>query len=100
MGNGQKILVVVDDYSRYPFVEFIDSVTARTVIPHLDSLFAMCGIPGVFKTDNGAPFFGHDFAAFAEHKGFHHRKISPRWPRANAQAERFMRTVKNPVPVF
>ena len=95
--NGQKILVVVDDYSRYPFVEFIDSVTARTVIPRLDSLFAMCGIPGVFKTDNGAPFFGHDFAAFAEHEGFHHRKITPRWPRANAEAERFMRTVKKPL---
>ena len=95
--NGQKILVVIDDYSRYPFVEFIDSVTARSVIPRLDSLFAMFGIPKVFKTDNGAPFFGHDFEAFAEHTGFHHRKITPAWPRANAEAERFMRTVKKPL---
>ena len=92
--NGQKILVVIDDYSRYPIVEFIDSVTSRTVIPRLDSMFAMFGIPKVFKTDNGAPFFGHDFEAFSRHAGFHHRKITPRWPRANGEAERFMRSVK------
>ena len=94
LANGQKILVVIDEYSRYPFVEIIDSVTTRSIIPRLDAIFAMCGIPGLLKTDNGAPFFSHDFDTFAKHTGFIHRKITPRWPRANAEVERFMRTVK------
>ncbi len=34
------------------------------------------------------------FADFAKHKGFRHRKITPLWPRANGEAERFMRTIK------
>ena len=39
--------------------------------------------------DNGAPFNSFAFSNYAKYIGFDHRKITPLWPRANAQAESF-----------
>ena len=41
---------------------------------------------------NGPPFQGEDFKTFSKVKGFEHRRITPYWPKANSEAERFMRT--------
>ena len=38
------------------------------------------------KTDNGPPFQSNPFAQFAQCMGFHHRKISPAWPKANSES--------------
>ena len=65
----------------------------QLVIPSMDNIFSMFGIPRVIKTDNGPPFNGSQFSQFARYMGFHHRKITPLWPQANATAERFMRTI-------
>ena len=97
LANGKHLLVLIDDYSRYPFVEIIDSVSARTVIPKLDHILAMRGIPQVIRSDNGPPFNGEEFRQYALRTGFRHRKITPLWPCANAEVERFMRTVKKSV---
>ena len=59
----------------------------------MDKIFSMLGIPRTVKTDNGPPFNGEQFSKFAAYMGFHHRKITPLWPQANATAERFMRTL-------
>ena len=45
-------MVIVDDYLRYPVVEILSKLTAKAVIPKLDTVFAMFGIPDVVKTDN------------------------------------------------
>jgi putative transposase len=79
--------VITDEYSRYPVVEIIQSVSGHTVIPALDKVIAAYGIPKVIKTDNGSPFNSYQFRECAEHTGFAHRRITPRWPRANAQAK-------------
>ena len=34
---------------------------------------------------------------FAEYLGFKHRKITPLWPKANAESERFMRTIEKTI---
>ena len=86
-------MVIVDDYSRYPVVEILSKLTAKAVIPKRDNVFAMFGIPDVFKTDNGPPFNGAMVKEFANYLGFHHRKITPLWPQANGEAERFMKTI-------
>jgi hypothetical protein len=91
--SGDYLLVVVDEYSRFPEVDVVSSTSARTVIPHLDSIFARHGIPAIVKTDNGPPFNGNEFREFADELGFHHRKITPLWPEANGEAERFMATL-------
>ena len=79
-------MVLVDEYSRYPIVEIIRSVSANTVIIMLDNILAMFGVPEVIKSDNGAPFNSDVFASFAKHSGFRHRRVTECWPRGNAQA--------------
>ncbi len=95
--SGEYLLVVVDEYSRYPEVEIVKSTSATTVIPTLDKIFSSFGIPHVVKTDNGPPFNGQAFKDFSLYPGFKHRKITPYWPGANAEAERFMRTLKKTI---
>jgi len=92
--SGDYLLVVIDEYSRFPEVEIVTSTSARAVIPKLNAIFSRQGIPDVLKSDNGPPFNGHEFSNFAEYLGFHHRKITPVWPKANGEAERFMRSLK------
>ncbi len=95
--SGDHLLVIMDDYSRYPEVEIVRSTAATTIIPKLDRIFATHGIPDIVKSDNGPPFSGHEFAAYADAKGFQHQKIAPLWPAANGKAEGFMRTLSKTV---
>lgn len=88
--TGELILVVIDDFSRFPEVEIVTSTAASSVIPKLDSMFARHGIPDVLKSDNGPPFNGSELTKFAQYLGFQHKKITPIWPCANGEAERFM----------
>ena len=51
--SGDNLLVVIDEYSRFPEVEIVKSTSAKSVIPRLDTIFARQGIPNELKTDNG-----------------------------------------------
>ena len=37
--NSEYLLVITDDYSRYPIVEIITSIAAKVVIPVIDKCF-------------------------------------------------------------
>ncbi|XP_014665040.1 PREDICTED: uncharacterized protein K02A2.6-like [Priapulus caudatus] len=91
--SSEMLLVVTDDYSRFPEVEIVLSTAAKTVIPKLDGIFSRQGIPEVVKSDNGPPFQGQDFASFAADLGFKHWKVTPLWPQANGGVERFIDTL-------
>ena len=95
--DGKYVLVIVNEYSRYPVVDIINSTAGSTVMPVFDKYFSMFGIPEVLKMDNGPPFNGDDFAKFADYLGFDHRKITPLWPQSNAEGERFMPNVEKAV---
>ena len=89
--TGEYLLVIVDEYSRFPVVEIVHSTSVKTTITLLDKVFSQFGVPYVVKCDNGPPFNGNEFAQFAKYLRFRHRKITPLWPQANAQAERINR---------
>ncbi|XP_033113070.1 uncharacterized protein K02A2.6-like [Anneissia japonica] len=95
--NGYYLMVVTDDYTRYPVTETITSASAKTVIPKLANILSMFGIPKVIRSDNGPPFHSEEFKGFSQYMGFRHRKITPLWPRAIGEAERFMRTLKKAI---
>lgn len=86
-------MVLIDDHSKYPVVSILRTVAAAVVISKLRTIFAQFGIPTVLKTDNGPPFHSGDFSRFAEEFGFKHHRVTPLWPKANGEAERFMRTL-------
>ncbi|XP_033749316.1 uncharacterized protein K02A2.6-like [Pecten maximus] len=87
--SSDYLFVMVDEYSRYPVVEIVRSVSANATIPVLDKVLSMFGCPKIIKSDNGSPFNSDAFRKYAEDMGFDHRRITPRWPLANAQAESF-----------
>ena len=91
--SGHYILLVMDDYSRYLAIEILMSTSTRATIPRLDKIFAEYGIPEELKSDNGSPFQSQEFPDFAVRLNFHHQRITPLWPEANGEAERFMRTL-------
>jgi transposase InsO family protein len=91
--NGQHIIVVMDEYSRYPVVETLTTVSTKTVIPLLDKIFSIFGRPSVLKTDNGPPFNGNEFRQFAEHMGFKHRLIEKSF--SPKLTDYFIRGVRN-----
>ena len=80
--EGATLLLLVDYYSRFPFVEPVSSTSASAAIPKLDQLLATFGTPKVVRSDN------------AHAPGFKHRKVTPLWPRANGEVERFVKTLK------
>ena len=87
MPDGSYLLIIVDEYSRFPVVEIIHSTSADTVIA------AMLGNIEVLKTDNGPPWSSNRWKEYAAYRGFKHRRITPSWPRADAIAEREVRTI-------
>ena len=97
--SGDYLFVIIDVYSRYPVVEIVKSVSAKTVIPVFDKVISTFGVPKIVKSDNRSPFQSYEFMKNAENMGFVHRRITPRWPRANAQAESFnkplMKTIRS-----
>ena len=95
--SGEHLLVIIDEYSRYPEVEIVNSTSATAVIPHVDRVFATHGFPERVKTDGGPPFNGtdsHDFKMYMKWAGVKHTVVSPEDPEANGLAENFMKMVK------
>ena len=54
--TGEILLVIQDEYSRYPVVEIIRKTSIDSVIPVVDKVFVEFGYPKVVKTDNGPQF--------------------------------------------
>lgn len=75
-------------------VELVSTTSAVAVIPRLDKIFSMFGIPEEFKSDNGPPFQCREFAEYAKTQGFRQWKITLLHPEANGEAERFVKTLQ------
>ena len=97
--NGEYVLVILDNYSRYSVVEFVSSTSARVLIPRLDNIIATFGIPVEIKSDNGPPFKSKDMENYVADKGFYHRRVTPLWPQANSQAENIMKILEKIIRV-
>ena len=85
---------MIDEYSKYPEVEIVQSTSAKETLLYMDKkIIADKGTPMNAKSDNGSPFQSADFNAYCKEKGIKHHKITPIWPEANGQAENFMRNL-------
>ena len=91
MDDGTYWFVNLCEGSRWVKVDSVTACSETQVEFVLNQLFAEFGAPLIYKSDNGSPFMSHGFKAFAAKWGFTHRKITPEWPRANAEVESFMK---------
>ena len=85
-------------HQKYPEVHVTHSSSAATAITHLTQMFATHGIPEVITSDN-VPFGSERFTAWCRQLGIRHRKITPLWPAANAQVERFNKTLEKTIRI-
>jgi len=88
--NGKYALAMIDERSRYPVVIFTDSTSAK----HLKAVFRMTfshfGYPEEVVSDNGPPFRSKEIKRYMLKHAIKHRHVTPYWPRANGEIERFM----------
>ena len=86
-------LVVVDYYSKFPFVKKLHNITARAVVNEMKILFAENGIPRSLQCDNGTQFTSGEF----EQLGFEIVTSSPHYPRGHGFVERQVQTIKKTI---
>ena len=72
--QGSMFLVVVDAYSKWPFVSVMQSTTVEKTIEELRQLF---GIPEQIVFDNGPQFTSEAFAIFMKMNGLCHTCSAP-----------------------
>jgi len=89
-GSKPYLLIIVDEYSRYPFVFPCSSTSSATVMDSLNNLF---GFPSYLHSDRGASFMSRDCKAFLAERGIASNRSSPYHPTRNSQCERVNQTV-------
>ena len=87
--NGNRyFLMVVDEYSRFPFVFPCPDVSTNTVVKCLTSLFSLVGMPAYVHSDRGASFMSRELHEFLSSKGVASSRTTSYNPEGNGQAER------------
>ena len=92
--KGQKYMLVVDQFSKMPFVRAAKDETSKEAIKFCKDLFSVHGIPKTFYSDNGPQYSATDFRNFALEWDFAHITSSPRYPQSNGFIERMVGVVK------
>ena len=92
--DGKKYLLVVDYFSKFPFVERVHTTTAASTTNIFRQIFTSEGAPEVLITDNGPPFNSGEFKQFCQQWNLDHITSSPNHPQSDGQAERTIQTVK------
>ena len=83
------LLVIVDEYSRFPFASTLKDITTESVIQSLKQLFSIFGPPNFIHSDRGSQFLARDFDNFLAQHGISHSRTTPYSPQANGQVERY-----------
>ena len=91
------IMTVVDYRSKWPEAIVLKRITSKSIITVLTDIFARFGNPKVLITDNGRQFIAEEFQDFIKANGIQHKRVSPYFPQANGQVERFHRYLKHSV---
>jgi putative transposase len=89
-GSPLKWLSIVDEYTRECLALKVDrSITAEDVIDTLAELFAMRGVPGAIRSDNGPEFVAGAIQRWLGQVEVETRYIAPGSPWENGYAESF-----------
>ena len=90
-------LIVVDYYSKFPFVRKLHNLTAGAVVNQTKMLFTENGIPETLLCNSGTQFTSAEFQQLAKQYGFKVMPSSPHYPRGHGFVERQVQTVKKTI---
>ena len=94
--KGRDYLLVVDYFSRFVEIGVMQkSKTSSEVVRVLKAICARHGIPEEIRSDIDPQYDSMEFAQLTKDWGIKHSTSSPRYPRANGEVERAVRTVKS-----
>lgn len=70
--NGNMILGIVDEMSKWPEVYILSQTKSKDVIEALNDMFGRFGTPEILTSDNGPQFKSWEFANFMSKRGIKH----------------------------
>ena len=83
------ILIVIDEYSRFPFAFLYANMEACTVIACLNQLFALSGMPNYVHTSRAATFMSQELSSYFYRRGIACSRTSAYNAPCNVQCERY-----------
>ena len=93
--EGHSYILLVDHFSKMPFVRGIKTTSCGEVIKFFKDMFAIHGVPKRLYSDNGPQYSATEFRNFALDWEFEHITSSPYYPQSNGFAERVVGIVKS-----
>lgn len=91
--KNKYLLVMIDEYSRFPFVFPCPDMSAQTVKACFLKLFSMFGCPSSVHSDRGTQFMSREVADFLLSHGVVMTHSTPYHPQGNGQCEREIGTI-------
>lgn len=92
--DAHTYFIIIDSYSKWIEVFFMNSTTAEKTIAKLRTLFASYGLPEEVVSDNGPPYQSQEMKDFFIKNGIKFLNIPPGHAPSNGAAERAVATVK------
>ena len=91
--TGEYVVSLNDYYSRWPEATILRTVTSAKILEWLDNVFATHGYPKQIKSDNASYFTSQEFKQTLTSWGIQQHFVTPYWPQANGQIERFNQVI-------
>lgn len=84
------LLIVVDEYSRFPFAFPCKDLSSGSVKGCLLELFSLFGLPSFVHSDRGTSFMSAETRQFLQDNGVAMSRTTPYHPQGNGQCERYV----------
>jgi len=94
------LLVVIDHFSRFPWVYPIKDMSTETVITKIKEIFSLCGFPDALLSDRGTSFESEAFKNFLHEYDIKKLRTNTYHPKGNSICERFNKTIKGYLKMY
>ena len=74
----------------FPIIRKLNSMTGKTIVHHMQSIFSKYGWPNTLVTDNGPCYTSKEFQTLLQSMSVHHLTSSPHYPQSNGLAEKYV----------
>ena len=91
--KNRYLLVLIDEFSRFPFAFPCRDLSTKTVISCISILFSLFGFPAYIHSDRGSSFMSREINTYLHERGIATSHSTPHHPTGNSQCERLNQTL-------